>query len=102
MKKAEYNDKDLIIDILTKSFESNQSEYTLYSWKHTRNIHAWQVTKDVMFIKLINRHMILETTMMFNHLFVPPQSQIALSPNSFKSLAPSAERPPPFPHAVTN
>ena len=25
MKKAEYNDKDLIVDILTKSFETNQS-----------------------------------------------------------------------------
>jgi len=40
-------------------------EYTLYSWKHTRNIHAWQDTKDVMFIKTLNRHTILETTMIY-------------------------------------
>lgn len=25
MQKAEYNDKDLIVDILTKSFDTNQS-----------------------------------------------------------------------------
>lgn len=40
-------------------------EYTLYSWKHTRNIHAWQDTKDVMFIKTLNRHTVLETTMIY-------------------------------------
>ena len=40
-------------------------EYTLYSWKHTINIHAWQDTKDVMFIKTLNRHTILETTMIY-------------------------------------
>jgi site-specific recombinase XerD len=40
-------------------------EYSLYSWKHTRNIHAWQDTKDIMFIKTLNRHTVLETTMIY-------------------------------------
>ncbi len=41
-------------------------------------------------------------SLIFNHLFVPPQSQIAFSPNSFNNFAPSADRPPPFPQAITN
>lgn len=41
------------------------NEYTIYSWKHTRNIHVWLDTKDVMFIKTLNRHKTLEMTMKY-------------------------------------
>jgi integrase len=39
--------------------------YSLYGWKHTRNVHAWMSTKDIMFIKTLNRHKTLEMTMRY-------------------------------------
>lgn len=40
-------------------------DFSIYSWKHTRNIHVWLDTKDVMFIKTLNRHKTLEMTMKY-------------------------------------
>ncbi|RIV19707.1 hypothetical protein DYU11_22525 [Fibrisoma montanum] len=40
-------------------------EYTLYGWKHTRNVHLWMETKDLMRIMRHNRHTDPKVTMRY-------------------------------------
>jgi integrase len=63
--------KPVGVNFLSKSYRKILDElgigreYTLYGWKHTRNVHLWLQTKDLMRIMRHNRHTDPKVTMRY-------------------------------------